>query len=261
MHFPVTFHLFGYALPAHSVAEGTAFLVGIIWYVMNRFRGQSSPIGTEKNFWLIAFLFVGAIIGSRTMAWAQSPWQAAVLLRQHPLWMLIHGGQEIVGGLLGGWIGVELGKKLLNINHSTGDAMVFPVMCGMGIGRIGCFLTGLRDGTCGLPTHLPWGVNFGDGVPRQPVQLYDILFLIIFGVVLARLPKLSPPGARFRLFIAGYGFYRLAIDFLKPRPITWFGLTAVQWLAFLLAVYCSYWLVSRRVLILRDAAPVPQAAV
>lgn len=261
MQFPVTLHFFGCALPAHTVAEGTAFLVGFGWYVVNRLRGQSSPINPERNIWLIAFLMVGAIIGSRTMAWIQNPFVAARLLQQHPVWMLIHGGQEVLGGLLGGWMGVEVGKKVLHIRHSTGDAMVFPVMCGMALGRIGCFLTGLADGTCGLPTHLPWGVDFGDGIPRQPVQLYDILFLIVFGIILARMPKSRVPGARFRLFMAGYAVYRLLIDFLKPRPVTWLGLSAIQWLALGLGVYCAWWLVARRVWVWRSPpAAVPQPA-
>ena len=34
---------------------------------------------------------------------------------------LIFGGKTVVGGLVGGWIGVELAKKVLGIRGSTGD--------------------------------------------------------------------------------------------------------------------------------------------
>jgi len=36
---------------------------------------------------------------------------------------------------------------------------------GVAIGRIGCYLAGLDDFTYGTPTALPWGHDFGDGVP------------------------------------------------------------------------------------------------
>jgi len=38
-----------------------------------------------------------------------------------------------------------------------------PLAVGIAVGRIGCFLTGLDDHTYGLPTTLPWAVDFGDG--------------------------------------------------------------------------------------------------
>ena len=90
------------------------------------------------------------------------------------------GGKTIVGGLHGGWAGVELAKWRLGIRHSTGDVFVFPLIFGMSVGRIGCFLTGLPDHTYGNHTSLPWAVNFGDG-PRHPTQLYDIVFLCLLG--------------------------------------------------------------------------------
>ena len=31
-----------------------------------------------------------------------------------------------------------------------------------GVGRIGCFLSGLPDGTYGLPSSLPWAIDLGD---------------------------------------------------------------------------------------------------
>lgn len=50
----------------------------------------------------------------------------------------------------------------------------------MAVGRLGCFFAGLPDYTYGVPTDLPWGVNFGDGVPRHPVQLYESAAMLLF---------------------------------------------------------------------------------
>jgi phosphatidylglycerol:prolipoprotein diacylglycerol transferase len=54
----------------------------------------------------------------------------------------------------------------------------------------GCFFSGLTDHTHGCPTAVPWGHDFGDGVPRHPVQLYESAamagFLLYALVMLAR---------------------------------------------------------------------------
>ena len=41
------------------------------------------------------------------------------------------------------------------------------------IGRWGCHFAGLADGTYGVPTTLPWGVDYGDHIARHPVALYE----------------------------------------------------------------------------------------
>jgi prolipoprotein diacylglyceryltransferase len=95
----------------------------------------------------------------------------------------------------------------------------------MCIGRIGCFLTGPIDHTAGNPTNLPWAMAVGDSVPRHPVALYEIVFLILLAFVRPR-----RDGDRFRVFLAGYLAFRLLVDFLKPepRPIL-LGMSAIQW--------------------------------
>ena len=71
------------------------------------------------------------------------------------------GNKTIVGGFVGGLIGVELVKKRIGITTSSGDLMVYPLILAMIIGRTGCFLGGLEDGTFGIATTLPWGIDFG----------------------------------------------------------------------------------------------------
>src|SRR5581483_2391058 len=83
-----------------------------------------------------------------------------------------------VGALAFGLLFVELLKKYIGVSQSTGDLYAIPLCLGIAIGRIGCFLTGLSDNTYGKRTSLPWAVDFGDGVPRHPTQLYETLFLL-----------------------------------------------------------------------------------
>ncbi|MBZ0088792.1 MAG: prolipoprotein diacylglyceryl transferase, partial [Thermoanaerobaculia bacterium] len=92
------------------------------------------------------------------------------------------------------------------------------------------FLTGLGDRTYGDPTALPWGIDFGDGVRRHPTQLYEILFLALLIVVLARLRRRGVrEGDLFRGFAVGYFGFRLLVDFWKPAACRGLGLSAIQW--------------------------------
>jgi phosphatidylglycerol:prolipoprotein diacylglycerol transferase len=104
------------------------------------------------------------------------------------------------------------------------------LVVGIAIGRVGCFLTGLEDNTYGLPSNLPWAVDFGDGIPRHPTQLYEIAFLLL--VLLPTLMWLKDRAPRegdlFKAFMVGYLAFRLGLEFLKPGdPIV--GLTGIQW--------------------------------
>ena len=97
---------------------------------------------------------------------------------------LLLGGKTIVGGLVGGLIAVESVKRLRGIRVATGDLLALPLVLGIAIGRIGCFLSGLEDQSYGIATGLPWGVDFGDGIARHPTQLYEIVVLAGLGAML-----------------------------------------------------------------------------
>jgi prolipoprotein diacylglyceryltransferase len=208
----------------HPVFEALGYVAGYLLY--RRLRARAGDIVHEEHRWLvIAAGAVGALIGSRTLG----------LLEQIPLaqftWrtLLLPGGKTIVGGLLGGWLAVEIAKPFAHIRARTGDLFAVPLCLGIAIGRIGCFLAGLADDTYGNPTSLPWAIDFGDGIPRHPTQLYEILFLTALGLALWRWSKRPhPQGILFRAFLAAYLAWRLAIDFLKPdRSVG--GMHVIQW--------------------------------
>lgn len=252
MIFPHYFHLFGRALHPHPVMELIAYSGGFQIYLYLRRRTarlhpERPTVPFEQNMWIIVGAIFGALIGSKLLAWVESPLDYFPHWRNPQMWL---GGKTIVGGLLGGWVGVEIAKKWVHIHRSTGDLYVFPLIFGMAIGRVGCFLTGLDDHTCGTFTNLPWAVNFGDG-PRHPTQLYDILFLSIFGLILlARSRRPYPNGLLFRAFMLGYLLYRFSIEFLKPRYHPWLGLSAIQIACLISAAICA--LLIRRMYFVRS---------
>ncbi len=225
------------AATVHALFEYAGIAVGAAAYRQGRSRSGEGGLTQPGTFAIIVGLLAGAGIGNKLVFLIERPdvWQR--LLAGDAVWP----GQSIVGGLLGGLIGVELAKRLTGQTRSTGDAMVWPLALGLVIGRIGCFLAGLHDDTYGLPTALPWGLDFGDGVRRHPTQLYEMLFVIALasGLHRSRERLAAMPGLRFKLFLAAYLVWRLLVDGLKPVRMPYAGgLSGIQWVcALALLVY------------------------
>jgi len=207
----------------HLVFESLAYAVGFFLYQRDRGRRGDVIGGPDRNSVIVAVI-LGAAIGSKVLSWFEDP--AAVLQGS---WAAILGGKTIVGGLLGGTIAVEWAKTRLGITTRTGDLFVIPMALAMAVGRLGCFFGGLDDRTYGTPTNLPWAVDFGDGTPRHPTQLYEIAFLLLLAAAMQALRRARiQNGDLFRLFLFSYCGWRLAIDFLKPET-KFAGLSAIQW--------------------------------
>jgi len=213
----------------HGVFEMLALGAGVAFYRRQRRLAGAGGILTAGEFAIAAGCIFGAAIGNKLVFWIEMPHLFALYWNTPAAWL---GGQSMVGGLLGGLIGVEVAKKLTGITRSTGDAFVFPVLLGLMIGRVGCFLAGLEDGTYGNPTDQPWGIDFGDGISRHPTQLYEIAFAGASWLALRRLqPLLAPrPGLLFKTLLVGYLVWRLAVDGIKPVPYVYpLGLSGIQW--------------------------------
>lgn len=225
MAFPVYIHLGPWQIHPHPFFETLAYFIGYRVYQLLR-RRQGDPVTAMNRYKVLAGAAVGALVGAKVLAWLEDP--AALLLywRNPDFWLL---GKTIVGGLLGGLIGVELTKRWIGEQQRTGDLFAIPLALAIAIGRIGCFLTGLADETHGSPTSLPWGVDFGDGIPRHPTQLYEIalcLLLIAWLVWRRRLPYTQ--GDLFKGFMIGYLAFRFLVEFVKPYPTPYLGLGAIQ---------------------------------
>lgn len=151
-------------------------------------------------------------------------------------------GRSIIGALVGAILAVELYKARHSIKGSTGLLFVPAFATLVAVGRIGCALSGLDDNTYGTPTTLPWGHDFGDGILRHPVALYESLTMALFlAVALLAFAKRSPffLTKGFHLMVATYAAQRFIWEFLKPYaplvgPLNLFHLTAVGLLVYAL---------------------------
>ena len=210
----------------HFVLESLAYLVAFRWYAMARDR-SGDFLKADVRWTLIVAAVLGAAIGSKVLYWLEAPGRTAENWNNL---LYLFGGKTIVGALAGGTLAVEWVKRRAGIQRRTGDLFAIPIAVGIAIGRVGCFLAGMQDDTYGVATSLPWGVDFGDGIRRHPVQLYETVFALCLTVMLRNIrePRFRE-GDRFRIFIWSYYGWRLVVDFWKPG-IAFGGLTALQWI-------------------------------
>lgn len=243
MQFPYYLHIGPWNIHPHVLMEALAYFIGgrIYWTCK-----RPSPMSAVHAIWIVAGAAAGAAFLSKALCWFEDPHRLLTYWNEWRFWM---SGKTIVGGLLGGLIGVEAVKKSIGWKHSTGDDFVFPLIFGIAIGRIGCFLTGLSDNTYGIPTQLPIGVDFGDGIPRHPTQLYEIGFLLILAAAvtiwnrrLRRSGQAFYDGFKFQLFMFAYLMFRFFIDFIKPTPHPYAGLNNIQMACLLgMLYYMTVW--------------------
>lgn len=244
MTFPFYISLGPWTIHPHSLFDIFAYLVAGRLYFFCRNRTGLPALPLEQNLWLLVGMLVGAAIGAKVLAWMENPSYYWAIRDEPAFWI---GGKTIVGGILGGWAGVELAKAAQGIHQTTGDVFVYPLLAGIAIGRLGCFLSGLADGTHGLPSSLPWTVDFGDGIPRHPAQLYEAGFAFALAGVLLSLRRVSwPAGARFRIAIGAYLLFRFFIEFIKPHPTIFLGLSTIQLASLIGSILCFRWLFVRR---------------
>ena len=158
--------------------------------------------------------------------------------------------KSMLGGITGAIFAAELFKKLNNIQQSTGLYFIPGLAVLIAVGRIGCFLSGIEDFTYGIPSKLPWAVDFGDGIPRHPVQLYESislsLFLIGFFWSYPKYPLVWQIHG-FYLFILIYASQRFLWEFLKPYASLGFShLNLFQYLCLALILYAG-WMLNKSV--------------
>ncbi len=229
-----------WALDAYTLFFVLAWVVGA-WVFHGEVRRRGWPYG--KLLVAMAGCVVGAVLGALVSSVLFYDW-AEVGARVARLDL---PGKSVVGGIFGGYAGVELAKKLVDYPHSTGDAFALAIPLGQATGRVGCFLAGCCYGT---ESALPWAVRFPAGsipyrgqvarrelpfdapasLPIHPTQLYELAFdLVLFFALYKLRDRLRIRGNLFRVYLFAYATFRFALEFVRgdspfpaaggPKPI------------------------------------------
>ncbi len=235
--------------------EPLGIFIGFRYFLILR-KQQGDKIVSEKRLWILIGAIFGAILGSRLLGGFENPPQ--LFAAKNPL-LYIYENKTVVGGFLGGLFGVELIKKIINEKHSSGDLFTYPIILALIIGRIGCFSMGIYEETYGIPTTLISGIDLGDRIMRHPVCLYEIVFLIILWKALIEVEKKNKllDGARFKIFMISYIFFRLLLDFIKPHYTFSFGLSSIQITCLIGLIYYYRYIIQPKKLLQTNAgAPI-----
>jgi len=186
----------------------------------------------------IFVLLVGCVVGGYSLG----TWN--LVLSGMP-----HLAHSVLGALAGGIAAIEIYKAYRGIRVPTGASYALPFCLAVSVGRIGCFLGGLADQTYGLPTLLPWAVDFGDGIPRHPVQLYEALTMgcvTLCGIIWLNKRPAQYTRYAFPSIVAFYAAQRFLWEFLKPYHSIWQGLNLFQLVCLLLIAYSLFLIFSRQ---------------
>ena len=196
-------------------------------------KGNGKPGHHDEGFLIIGIAGLAGLVGARLYHVLESPRE----LLADPSLLISRFGFAWFGGFLGGFVALLFLARRFGI-----PALEFMDLCspaaavGYAIGRIGCLLSG--DGDYGVPTTLPWGMSFANGVVPttervHPTPLYEFFIWLAVAAILWQMGKKAAIGARpkgeiFCAYLILTGVARFLIEFIRINPRSFFGLSNAQ---------------------------------
>ena len=125
----------------------------------------------------------GALLGAKLVYLAAEGW---LHLGSADFWPQLAAGKSILGGLLGGYAGVEAVKRLLGYPAVTGDRFAMIVPVAIVLGRLGCWTSGC---CLGIECRPAWfTLRDPAGHDRWPAVPVELLFNVAALVTVAWRP-------------------------------------------------------------------------
>src|SRR5579864_2754929 len=252
-------HVGPFTLATYGLCVGVAMLVA--YFVMARDfarRGIRAPADL-----LVAVPCIAGLVGAKLYHVLETPRE----LFADPRLLISQFGFAWFGGFLGGFLAFVLLARYYRVPLlEVFDAASPAAALGYGIGRIGCLISG--DGDYGIPTSLPWGMSFPNGlVPTtqrvHPTPIYELIVAIFIfwwlwklGGRQARVATKSetvsgakvgdhstqkqlkrttanknlwpPRGEVFAQYLILTGIARFLVEFIRINPRSFFGMTNAQ---------------------------------
>jgi phosphatidylglycerol:prolipoprotein diacylglycerol transferase len=236
-------HIGWLAIPTFGLMVATAMLAAYFVMRADLARRGISPKSSGLAEAFIAVPCLAGIVGAKLYHVLETPRE----LFDNPVGEIFSQfGFAWFGGLLAGmagfvWVARRNRVPLLSALDSGSAAAAL----GYGIGRIGCFLSG--DGDYGIPTSLPWGMSFPNGlVPTDqrvhPTPIYELIAACAIAWVLWRMGARAAakasgagatgvalkPGAVFAMYLVLTGVARFLVEFIRINPRSFVGMTNAQ---------------------------------
>ena len=186
----------------------------------------------DEGFLIIGIAGFSGIVGARLYHVLESPRE----LMAEPSLLISRFGFAWFGGFLGGFVALVFLAKRYRIPVLEFMDLCSPAAAvGYAIGRLGCLLSG--DGDYGVPTKLPWGMSFPNGVVPttdrvHPTPIYEFLIWMLIAVILWQLGKKTlggeAPGRAFCAYLILTGVARFLIEFIRINPRSFLGMSNAQ---------------------------------
>ena len=248
--YPLTLQLGPMELTGYGVMLMIAFLMAG-WTMQYRLRQQGRNEEYASN--IVVAGVIGGIVGAKI--WF-------VVLTQNPDALFSRSGLVWYGGFLGGTAAVFLnGLRERVPTRVTLDLTAPALPMGYAMGRVGCFL--VQD-DYGVPTSLPWGMKFPEGLPPStaqrmfsnfgvpiqqganpleviavhPTQLYEVaVMMVAFWALWSLRDHARGTGWLFGVYLLFAGTERFLVEFLRAKDDRFLaGFTVAQVTSVALAV-------------------------
>jgi phosphatidylglycerol:prolipoprotein diacylglycerol transferase len=178
--------------PAYVAVMLASVVAGAL---VSRLTRAQQPAGLSRL--QRAGLLTGALVGGTFFAKLPYLFTDLDALISGRAWL--EGGRTLTLGLVGGYLGVEVAKRVGGVRAKTGDG---------------------------------FGVRFHDDVPRHPTQLYEAVFHFGAAAALVALGRSGRcPRQRIKLYYLAYFAYRFVTEWIRPEPRLALGLTLYQWIS------------------------------
>jgi len=256
--------IFGFEF--HPVINSYGFMLMVAFYSCYYFLnkdlkrlGYNAKLASD----IVFAAALGGILGSKIYYLLEN----FDRVKADPMGMIFSGaGLVFLGGLMGGTLAVTYVLKKNNLEWFKFADIVAPLLIlGYAVGRLGCLLVG---DDYGLPTHLPWGISFPEGLPPStysifqtyypwvslsgfdpgvlkvhPTQIYEVLLgLGIFYYLYNKRTSVTVVGSLFFTYLILAGSERFLIEFLRVNAKYLFGFSGSQLISIVMIGIGSWFL-------------------
>jgi phosphatidylglycerol:prolipoprotein diacylglycerol transferase len=220
--YPVLWQIGSFQLASWHLAYVVAAFV--CWWLFHRNREKVLPeLSAARLDLLFALAYVAAFLGARGLSiYLEQPegareWAGMIQLGSMTLYGGILGGATLVLILVGIW---QLPVR------GVSDLLLPPLLLGIGIGRIGCFLNG----------------DDYDGLYRYPIQLVETGATWILALLVITMGRTRARGFQGDICIYGYASIRFILEWGRgdERGILFSPLLSpAQWISLFIVIVWS----------------------